>query len=55
MRCLRRTLSIKWSDVVDNQISNKKLRTSFNDIRKGKIIRMPCNKIPAGLISSFCY
>ena len=36
MRCLRRILGIKWSDVVDNKISNKKVRTSFNNIRKVK-------------------
>ena len=56
----------KWIDVVDNKISNKKVRTSFNNIRKvesliakgrllfvGKIMRIPCKKIPARLISSF--
>ena len=36
IRCLRRILGIKWSDVVDNKISNKKVRTSFNNIRKVK-------------------
>ena len=57
MRCLRRILDIMWSDVVDNKISNKNVRTSFNNIRKvesliakrrllfvGKIIRIPCKK-----------
>ena len=34
MRCLRKVLGIKWSDVVDNKISNKKVRTYFNNIRK---------------------
>ena len=68
MRCLRRILGIKRSDVVDNKISKKNVRTSFNNIRKvqsvlakrhsnfvGKIIRMPCKKIPARLISAFLY
>ena len=68
IRCLRRILGIKWSDVVDNKISNKKVRTSFNNIRKVKsliakrrllfvvkIIRMSCKKIPARLISAFIY
>ena len=61
-------MDIKWSDVVDNKISNKKVRTSFNNIRKvellivnrrllfvGKIITIPCNKIPTRLISAFIY
>ena len=68
MRCLRRILDIKWSDVVDKNISNKKVRTSFNNIRKGdsliakkrllfvgKNIRMPCKKIPVRLVSAFIY
>ena len=68
MRCLGRILDIKWSDVVDNKISNKKVRTPFNNITKveslivkrrslfvGKIIRMPCKKIPVRLISAFIY
>ena len=69
MRCLRRILDIRWNDVVDNnKISNKKVRTFFNNIRKvesliakrlllfvGKIIRMHCKKIPARLISAFIY
>ena len=68
MRCLRRILGIKWSDVVDNKISNKNIRTSFNNIRKvkslmvkrcllfvGRIIRMLCKKTPVRLISAFVY
>ena len=68
MRCLGRILDIKWSDVVDNKISNKKVRTPFNNITKveslivkrrslfvGKIIRMPCKKIHVRLISAFIY
>ena len=68
MRCLRRILDIMWSDVVDNKISNKNVRTSFNNIRKvesliakrrllfvGKIIRMPCKKRHVRLISAFQY
>ena len=68
MRCLRRTLGVKWSDVVDNKISNKNVRTYFNNTRKvelliakrrllfvGKIIKMPCKKIPARLIPAFHY
>ena len=68
MRCLRRILGIKWSDVIDNKISNKNVRTSFNNIRRveslivkrrllfvGRIIRMPCKKISARLISAFLY
>ena len=68
MRCLRRILGIKWSDVVDNKISNKKVRTSFNNIRKvesliakrrllfvDKIKMRPCKKIPVRLISAFIY
>ena len=68
MRCLRRILDIMWSDVVDNKISNKNVRTSFNNIRKvksliairrllfvGKVIRIPCKKIPARHLSAFHY
>ena len=68
IRCLRRILDIMWSDVVDNKISNKNVRTSFNNIRKvksliakrrllfvGKIIRIPCKKIPARHLSAFHY
>ena len=68
MRYLRIILGIKWSDVVDNKISKKNVRTSFNNIRKvqsvlakrhsnfvGKIIRMPCKKIPARLLSAFLF
>ena len=63
-----KNLGIKWSEVVDNKISNKTVRTSFNNIRKvesliakrrllfvGKIISMARNKIPARLISAFIY
>ena len=68
MRCLRRILGIKWSDVVDNKISNKNIRTFFSNVRKvesliakrrllfvGKIIRMPCKKRHVRLISAFQY
>ena len=54
--------------MVDNKILNKKALTSFNNIRKvesliakrrllfvGEIIRMPCKKILARLISAFPY
>ena len=34
LRCLRRICGVKWSDVVDNKISNKKVRTSFNNTKK---------------------
>ena len=66
--CLRRILGIKWSEVVDDKISNKTVCSSFNNIRKveyliaktrllfvGKIIRMARNKISARLISAFIY
>ena len=65
---LENILGIKWSDVVDNKISNKNIRTSFNNIRKveslmvkrcllfvGRIIRMLCKKTPVRLISAFFY
>ena len=68
MTCLRRILGIKWSEVVDDKISNKTVCSSFNNIRKdetliakrhllfvGKIIRMARNKISARLISAFIY
>ena len=68
MRCLRRILDIMWSDVVDNKISNKNIRTFFSNVRKvesliakrrllfvGKIIRMPCKKRHVRLISAFQY
>ena len=58
MRCLRSILGIKWSNVVDNKIFNKYIRTSFNNIRKaeslitkkhllfiGKIIKILFKKI----------
>ena len=32
--CLRRFFGMKWSDVVDNKISNNKVRTFFNNTRK---------------------
>ena len=67
-RCQRSIFGIKWSEVVDNKISNKTVRTSFNNIRKdetliakrhllfvGKIIRMARNKIPAKPFSAFIY
>ena len=36
MRCLYRILGTKWSDLVDNNISNKKARVYFNNIREVK-------------------
>ena len=53
MRLIRRTPRINWSDVIDNKISKKKVRSIFNNIGKidfliakrcltflGRIIRM---------------
>ena len=67
MRCLRRILNIKWSDVIDEKITNVSVRKSFNNIRNidsliakrrliflGKIIRLPKSKIPSRLISASC-
>lgn len=31
---LRRILNIKWSDAIDNKISNKNIRIYLNNIRK---------------------
>ena len=43
MRCLRRILNIKWSDVIDKKITNVSVRKSFKRrlIFLGKIIRLP--------------
>ena len=68
MRCLYRILGTKWSDLVDNNISNKKARVYFNNIREvksliimrlftffeRKVIRIPYKKILARLLSAFC-
>ena len=67
MRSLRRILKIKWSDVIDEKITNVSVRKNFNNIRNidsliakrrllflGKIIRLPRTKIPSRLISAFC-
>ena len=66
MRNLRRNLKIKWSDVIDEKITNVSVRNFFNNIRnidshiakrrllvQGKIIRLPSTKIPSSLISTF--
>ena len=66
MRSLRRILKIKWSDVMEEKITNDSLRKNFINIRKidslianrrflflGKIMRLPTTKIPSRLISTF--
>ena len=66
MRSLRRILKIKWSDVMEEKITNVSVRKNFNNIRNidsliakrrflflGKIMRLPTTKIPSRLISTF--
>ena len=65
-RCIRSILEIKWDEVRELKITNVQIRKKFynidsveNQVSKrrlhflGKVIRMPCKKIPARLISAF--
>ena len=66
MPCLRRILSIKWSEEMDNKISNVSLRENYtirsverlNAKRRLTFVRRTMkkskDKIPARLISTFC-
>ena len=66
MRSLRRILQIKWSDVIEDKITNVSVPKNFNNIKNiecliakrrlialGKIIRLSSSKIPSRLISVF--
>ena len=65
-RCIRSILNIKWDEVRDLKITNEQIRKKFNSIDTienqiskrrlhvlGKVIRMPCKKIPARRLSVF--
>ena len=65
-RCIRSILQIKWDEVREFKITNVQIRKKFHNIDSienqvskrrlhflGKVIRMPCKKIPARLISAF--
>ena len=60
-------LKIKWSDVMEEKMTNVSVLKNFNNIRNinslitkrrliflGKIIRLPSLKFPSRLISAFC-
>ena len=66
IRYLHRTFDVRWCDVVDNRIKNVSVRKNFNNIINidshiakknlsflGKIIKLPQDKIPSRLISTF--
>ena len=59
LRCIRRILGIRWTNVIDFNITNdrkkiNKYRISNSEENIGRIIRMPNSKIPARLISASC-
>ena len=66
VRCLRRTLKIRWDDVREQIIRNSHVRKKFLNIETiediiskrrlifiGEIIRMKCKCVPARLIPAF--
>ena len=66
MRCLRRILKIKWNGVRELKIKNVQVKEMFKNIDTianiiskrrlifiGKVIRMPCKRVPGRLISTF--